>query len=163
MSCLKSYQAWIYCYSFTIATDFNMECEINGFSHCKTVVVVGVHRNTALLWRHKFYDALMYLQKISMSNVIQLETKNISINFEKQKRNDKLEGLKGFNLNNNQSKNFPTVCVVGAMENENHLILKVAESGKEMSEMYKSFSAQIKKSSILIVNELQRFEILSKN
>lgn len=40
-----------------------IECELNGLSHRKTADIVGIHRNTALLWRHKLYNALDYLKE----------------------------------------------------------------------------------------------------
>ena len=64
-----------------------IECELNGLSSRKTADTVGINRNTALLWRHKLYDALGYLQETKLNNQIQKKKKNISINFKGNKKN----------------------------------------------------------------------------
>lgn len=64
-----------------------VECELNGFSHKKTAKIIGIHRNTAILWRNKFYDALSYLQIPELKGSIQLDVKNISINLKEMKAN----------------------------------------------------------------------------
>ena len=85
--------------SFSMSTDtvgygshFNIEkwtkfieCELNGLSHRKTADIVGIHRNTALLWRHKLYNALDYLKERKLKGHIQIDAKNISINFKGQR------------------------------------------------------------------------------
>lgn len=61
---------------------------MDGFSHHKTVEIVGIHRNTALLWRHEFYDALDYFQNTSLKGQIKFDAKNIPINFKNIKKNN---------------------------------------------------------------------------
>lgn len=139
-----------------------IECELNGFSHRKTAQIVGIHRNTALLWRHKFYNALDYLQNNSLNGQIQLDAKNIPINFKGMKKNRMPRNPKKRGSNGSDGKNNHTACIISGTDDEDHLVLKVQGFGKETTDMYRSLSSQIKEGSLLIGDGFQGFKTLAK-
>ena len=60
-----------------------IECELNGMSSRKTVAMLGINRNIALLSCHKLYSALdsIHIQNAKLPGHIQIDAKNILINF----------------------------------------------------------------------------------
>lgn len=160
--------------SFSMSTDtvgygshFNIEkwtkfieCELNGLSHRKTADIVGIHRNTALLWRHKLYNALDYLKERKLKGHIQIDAKNISINFKGQRSLPRLPKKRA--SKHQSSKNRHTSCIVSAVDDEDHIILKITGYGKETKEMYKCLSEQIEAGSSITCDGFMGFEELSK-
>lgn len=138
-----------------------IECELNGFSHRKTADIVGIHRNTALLWRHKFYDALSYLQFSELKGEIQLDAKNIPINFKGMKASNMPRTPKKHASKSNKSKNRHTSCIISALDEEDHLVLRIEGFGKEDTEMYKTLSNQIQKDSHLIGDGFQGLKTIA--
>lgn len=139
-----------------------IECEINGLPSRKTATIVGINRNTALLWRHKLYDVLGYLQETKLNNQIQIDAKNISINFKGNKDN-KPRTSKKRKSNHNHSKNRHSSCIIGAIDDEDHLVLKIAGFGKERIDMYRSVLKNIVKEGSLIISDgIQGIEGLAK-
>ena len=139
-----------------------VECELNGFSHKKTANIIGIHRNTAILWCNKFYHALSYLQIPELKGNIQLDVKNIPINRKEMKANNMQKKPKKHASNGNKSKNRHTSCIVSALEEEDHLELRIERFGKEDTEMYKTLANQIEKGSHLIGDGFQGFKTLAE-
>ena len=139
-----------------------IECELNGLASRKTAAIVGIHRNTALLWRHKLYDALGYLQDRKLKGQIQIDAKNIPINF-KGNKDHKPRSSKKRKSRHSKSKNRHTSCIVSAIDDEDHLILKIASFGKEKIDMYRSIlKDRIKEGSLIISDGIQGIEYLAK-
>ena len=162
--------------SFSMSTDtvgygshFNIEkwskfieCELNGLSHRRTAAIVGINRNTALLWRHKLYDALGYLQEQMLSGEIQIDAKNISINFKEQRKSNMPRASKKRASNHSDSMNRHTSCIISATDDEDHIVLEIGGYGKENKEMYRKLSEQVKEGSTIISDAFMGFENLAK-
>ena len=139
-----------------------IDCELNGLSSRKAAAIVGINRNTSLLWRHKLYDALGYLQETRLKGQIQIDAKNISINFKGNKDN-KPRVSKKRKSHHNQSKNRHTSCIISAIDDEDHLVLKIAGFGKEKIDMYRSvLQDKVKEGSFIISDGMQGIEDLAK-
>ena len=107
-----------------------IECELNGMSSRKTAAMIGINRNTALLWRHKLYSALDYIQNSKLSGQIQIDAMNIPINFKGQNYKTMPRSSKRRKSNRSASKNIHSSCIVSAIDDQDHIVLKVADLGK---------------------------------
>lgn len=149
----EDYQKWI---KF-------VECELNGLTHRRTAEIVGINRNTALLWRHKFYDALGYLQEQKLSGHVEIDAKNMPINFKGSKRENMPRAPKSHQTKKSKGKNNHTSCIVSAIDEEDHIVLKVAGYGKETTEMYLDvLSDKIQKDSVVVTDGFQGFDKVAK-
>lgn len=140
-----------------------VECEINGLSHRKTAAIVGVTRNTALLWRHKFYDAIGYLQEQKLSGNIEADAKNVAINFTGCKKENMPRAPKKHQSKKSAGKNNHTACIISAVDDEDHIILKVAGYGKETTDMYLDvLSGKVSENGILVTDGFNGFDEVAK-
>ena len=112
--------------------------------------------------RHKFYDALSYLQISELKGEIQLDAKNISINFKGTKASNMPRAPKKHASNSNMSKNRHTSCIIGALDEEDHLVLRIEGFEKEDTQMYRTLSNQIQKGSHLIGDGFQGFKTVAE-
>lgn len=138
-----------------------IECDLNGLSIRKTAAIVGIHRNTALLWRHKLYSAIGYLQNSKLSGQIQVDAKNFSINFKGQSRETMPRNSKRRKSNKSSNKNNHSACVISALDEDDHMVFKVVSYGKETKEMYSVLSEQIEPNSTIIGDGFMGFEALA--
>ena len=115
-----------------------IECELNGMSSRKTVAMLGINRNIALLWCHKLYSALdsIHIQNAKLPGHIQIDAKNIPINFKVLNYKTMIRSSNRRKSNQSTSKNNYSSCVVSTIDDQNHIFLKVAGFGKETKEMY---------------------------
>ena len=119
-----------------------IECKLNGFSHRKITDFVGINRNTSLLWWHKSYDALNYLQNNSLSDQVQLDAKIFQLTLKEQdKTKCHVHQKNAVQMKIIARTVIQPVLSISGVDEEDHLVLKVAIFGKETTDMYHALSS----------------------
>lgn len=111
-----------------------VSCFLHGFTVRKTAEVIGIHRNTAFLWRHKICDSLNnILQEVTLSGLVEADETYFRVSCKGGKvegRKPRKRGSSIFHKGRKRGLSDEQVCVPCAVNRSGQSVSKVAEVGK---------------------------------
>ena len=136
-------------------------CEVVGLSLRDEAQITGVSRTTCFNMRHKLYDALRDDQeKQKQEGLVEIDATYTSINLkgwkkENMPRFSKKRGKHKSDSNHKDLRGIShhKVCMITAVDENDHILFKVAGLGPESLDKYEKYSSYFSKNCNLICDE----------
>lgn len=117
-----------------------LHCELNKLSLRETAALVDISTTSAFNFRQKLYYAINELNDKKVSKSIEIDAKFIRINFKGTKKANMPRESKKRGCGSKEGTDNELVCVICAIDENDHIICDITGVGQETKEMVKDFA-----------------------
>lgn len=172
--CHKSFEDTSKTFFFHSRINYNtwisfIGCEIVGLSLRKEEAICGVSKTTCFYMRHRLYKALSdYQDKRRLNGQCQIDCAYTSINLKGWKKDmprfSKKRGKHKPDKKHKQLRGIShhKICLMTSIDENDHILFKIAGLGVEDSDKYESFSSYFSKKASFICDEKRCIENFCK-
>jgi len=141
-----------------------IEAEVDELSLRNTAMKIGISKTTAFNWRHKIHKAAEnFINSFQLSGKIEIDPTYIELNFKGTRPKNMKRPSKKRKFSEYRGLSKTKVCIVCAIDENDHIVLQVAGLGKESIADYNKIKDRLSNPSLLITDQAWGFTTFAKD